>query len=104
MAFCQAARAFIGDRLYPVRLYFRYATRVEFGGIHELGRHHPFWPRLLERRAGRDAETDAARALVAIRLAILEADIAKQAGQQRTVHLVVARFFLVELEVHFLCD
>ena len=75
--------------LQPLGFDARDATGEELGRLGDLGRGDPLAGFLVERRSGVDQELDAARAEVVARILGLAADVAKQAGEQRTVDGVV---------------
>ncbi len=78
-------------RLDPLGLDPRRAAREKPRRFDELGRQHPFRLLLREARAGVQEEADAARAGVAVGVAVQRADVADEAREQRHVDRLVLR-------------
>ena len=79
------------EPLGPQRVDRGVLARVEPRGLDQLGRHHQVGLRLEQPRAGEDREPRAAGAEVVAAVAVAQADVREQAGEQRLVDPVLVR-------------
>src|SRR5258706_13582570 len=77
--------------LDPLGLDARDVARVNPRRLLQLARHRPARPVLLQARAGPDRELESPRALVIVAVLRLQADVAEEAGEKRTVNALVGR-------------
>src|SRR5258706_12674453 len=77
--------------LDPLGLDARDVARVNPRRLLQLARHRPARPVLLQARAGPDRELQSTSALVVIAVLRLQANVAEEAGEKRTVNALVGR-------------